>query len=43
VDDSLHTRNGGWHQLYELATLAAALRLRSNYCSLAHGRAIADG
>jgi alkylhydroperoxidase family enzyme len=27
---------------YELATLAAARRLRSSYCSLAHGRALAE-
>jgi uncharacterized peroxidase-related enzyme len=27
---------------YELATLAAALRLRSSYCSLAHGAVLAD-
>jgi alkylhydroperoxidase family enzyme len=27
---------------YELATLAAALALRSSYCSLAHGRMIAE-
>lgn len=27
---------------YELATLAAALRLRSSYCSLAHGQVLAD-
>ena len=27
---------------YELATLAAALRLRSSYCSLAHGRVLAE-
>ena len=27
---------------YELATLAAALRLRSSYCSLAHGKVIAE-
>lgn len=27
---------------YELATLAAALRLRSSYCALAHGRVLAD-
>jgi hypothetical protein len=27
---------------YELATLAAALRLRSSYCSLAHGQVLAE-
>jgi alkylhydroperoxidase family enzyme len=27
---------------YELATLAAARRLRSSYCSLAHGQALAE-
>lgn len=27
---------------YELVTLAAALRLRSSYCSLAHGRVLAE-
>jgi alkylhydroperoxidase family enzyme len=27
---------------YELATFAAALRLRSSYCSLAHGRMLAE-
>src|SRR3954454_3468194 len=27
---------------YELATLAAARRLRSSYCALAHGQALAD-
>lgn len=27
---------------YELATLGAALRLRSSYCSLAHGRTLAE-
>lgn len=27
---------------YELATLAAALTLRSSYCSLAHGKVLAD-
>lgn len=27
---------------YELATLAAALRLRSSYCALAHGQVLAD-
>ncbi|MDT0164280.1 carboxymuconolactone decarboxylase family protein [Actinotalea sp. AC32] len=27
---------------YELATLGAALRLRSSYCSLAHGRVLAE-
>jgi uncharacterized peroxidase-related enzyme len=27
---------------YELATLAAALRLRSSYCSLAHGKVLAE-
>lgn len=27
---------------YELATLAAALRLRSSYCALAHGSVLAD-
>ena len=29
-------------RIYELATLAAALRLRSSYCSLAHGAVLAD-
>lgn len=29
-------------QRYELATLAAALRLRSSYCSLAHGALVAE-
>ena len=28
---------------YELATLAAARRLRSSYCMLAHGKVLADG
>lgn len=28
---------------YELATLGAALRLRSSYCALAHGSALLDG
>jgi uncharacterized peroxidase-related enzyme len=28
---------------YELATLAAALRLRSSYCALAHGSVLLDG
>lgn len=28
---------------YELATLAAARRLRSSYCALAHGKVLADG
>jgi uncharacterized peroxidase-related enzyme len=27
---------------YELATVAAALRLRSSYCALAHGKVLAD-
>jgi alkylhydroperoxidase family enzyme len=27
---------------YELATLAAALRLKSSYCSLAHGKVLAE-
>src|SRR4051794_11555087 len=27
---------------YELATLAAARQLRSSYCSLAHGKVLAD-
>jgi alkylhydroperoxidase family enzyme len=27
---------------YELATLAAALELRSSYCALAHGKVLAD-
>jgi alkylhydroperoxidase family enzyme len=27
---------------YELATLAAARRLRSSYCSLAHGKVLAE-
>lgn len=27
---------------YELATLAAARRLRSSYCCLAHGQVLAD-
>src|SRR4051812_34918866 len=27
---------------YELATVAAALRLRSSYCSLAHGKVLAE-
>ena len=30
-------------RLYELATIAAAIELRSSYCSLAHGRVLADG
>jgi uncharacterized peroxidase-related enzyme len=29
-------------RLYELATLAAAMRLRSSYCSLAHGKVLAE-
>jgi uncharacterized peroxidase-related enzyme len=29
-------------RIYELATLAAALRLRSSYCSLAHGAVLAE-
>jgi alkylhydroperoxidase family enzyme len=45
---------GAWRQLveavkstsderrYELATLAAARRLRSSYCSLAHGKVLAE-
>src|SRR5437588_3293763 len=28
---------------YELATIAAAQRLRSSYCSLAHGKVLRDG
>src|SRR2546423_14849867 len=28
---------------YELATIAAARRLRSSYCCLAHGKVLADG
>jgi hypothetical protein len=27
---------------YELATLAAAMRLRSSYCALAHGKELAE-
>ena len=30
-------------RVYELATLAAARRLRSSYCALAHGKVLADG
>src|SRR3954454_2166776 len=30
------------HRRYELATLAAARRLRSSYCMLAHGSVLAD-
>src|SRR5574342_1001571 len=30
------------HRRYELATLAAARRLRSSYCSLAHGAVLVD-
>ncbi len=33
-------REGMDRRRYELATLAAALRLRSSYCSLAHGRVL---
>ena len=33
-------RDGMDRRRYELATLAAALRLRSSYCSLAHGRVL---
>jgi alkylhydroperoxidase family enzyme len=32
----------GDQRRYELATLAAARRLRSSYCSLAHGKVLAD-
>lgn len=35
-------RDGMDRRRYELATLAAALRLRSSYCSLAHGRVLAE-
>ena len=35
-------REGMDRRRYELATLAAALRLRSSYCSLAHGKALVD-
>jgi alkylhydroperoxidase family enzyme len=30
------------HRRYELATLAAARQLRSSYCSLAHGKVLAE-
>ncbi|MGV1037636.1 MAG: carboxymuconolactone decarboxylase family protein [Candidatus Nanopelagicales bacterium] len=30
-------------RLYELVTLAAAIELQSSYCSLAHGRVLANG
>jgi hypothetical protein len=30
------------HRRYELATLAAARRLRSSYCMLAHGSVVLD-
>ncbi|MBO0816072.1 MAG: carboxymuconolactone decarboxylase family protein [Actinobacteria bacterium] len=30
-------------RLYELATVAAATEIRSSYCSLVHGRILADG
>lgn len=33
-------REGMDRRRYELATLAAALRLRSSYCSLAHGKVL---
>lgn len=35
-------RDGMDRRRYELATLAAALRLRSSYCSLAHGRVLVE-
>jgi len=35
-------REGMDRRRYELATLAAALRLRSSYCSLAHGRVLLE-
>ncbi len=35
-------RNSGDLRRYELATLAAARTLRSSYCSLAHGRILAE-
>jgi alkylhydroperoxidase family enzyme len=35
-------REGMDRRRYHLATLAAAQRLRSSYCSLAHGRALAE-
>lgn len=35
-------RNGMDRRRYELATLAAARRLRSSYCSLAHGKVLVD-
>lgn len=38
----LAIRSGMDPRRYELATLAAALRLRSSYCSLAHGRILAE-
>jgi len=34
--------SGGDLRRYELATLAAARRLRSSYCCLAHGRVLAE-
>jgi len=35
-------REGMDRRRYELATLAAALRLRSSYCSLAHGKVLLE-
>ena len=35
-------KSGMDERRYELATLAAAQRLRSSYCSLAHGKVLAD-
>ncbi|WP_199425166.1 carboxymuconolactone decarboxylase family protein, partial [Actinotalea solisilvae] len=35
-------KNGMGVRRYELATLGAALRLRSSYCALAHGQVLAD-
>jgi alkylhydroperoxidase family enzyme len=35
-------KTGMDHRRYELATLAAARRLRSSYCSLAHGRVLVE-
>ena len=35
-------RNAGDLRRYELATLAAARKLRSSYCSLAHGKILAE-
>lgn len=35
-------RAGSDERRYELATLAAARRLRSSYCSLAHGKVLAE-